>query len=98
MAEGIIAYLLVVYCIVWYWKTRKLTVLFLAAILFSFQLPLWPFFLPSNAASVSLAGTAALFAFYDFYRKKDRLLLLYGLVLLYFAALYVVEMWMKAPH
>lgn len=91
MIEGIIALLFVVYCIFRYIKTRKMPVLFLAAVLLSLQLAHWPFFLPYAASSSCLAGSTALFLFYDFYKKRDRQLLFYGLVLLYFAVISAVE-------
>jgi hypothetical protein len=92
MAEGIIAFLVVIYCVVQAFIKRSKLILFLGAIVFSLQLTQWPFFLPF-AATASALGLASLgFCSYDFYKKKDKSFVLYGLIFLYFSVLSLLQL------
>ena len=91
MTEGIITFLVVAYCIVQSFVKKSKFVLFLAAIIFSLQLTQWPFFLPSMATASALGLASACFCFYDFYKKREKQLFVYGLVFLYFFILGIMQ-------
>ena len=92
MTEGIIAFLVVAYCIVQAFVKRSKLVLFLGAIVFSLQLTQWPFFLPFTATASALGLASLTFCSYDFCKKKDKSFLLYGLIFLYFSVLNLLQL------
>lgn len=91
MIEGIITCLAAGYLVYRYFSKRQLTLLVLAAFLLSLQLRGWPLHVSSSISYGFLAGSVAICCCYDFYKKRDRNLLLYALVFLYFALMNVIE-------
>lgn len=88
--QSIIVVLLLIYLLFCYWQRKKVTDLCLIAILLAIQLPGWPFFLPRAYCDAGLAVAMASLALYDFSKERNRKMVIYFLVFIYFAIVFLL--------
>lgn len=89
--QGLITFIAAGYLLYRSLAKHQLLLFILAAFLLSLQLKRWPLHIPFAISHGVLAGVVAVCCFYDFFKKKDRHFLLYGLVFLYFAFMSIIE-------